>query len=105
MTTPFVRRALLPLVAAAVLGCAGTAQRPGPSKPAPMASMATPTARIMSTAAPTASVAAGEPWIVYQGGTGGPARIRLVRPDGTEDHELTPGEAPGEQSHPDWSRD
>lgn len=47
----------------------------------------------------------GDAWIVYQGGTVGPARVRLVRPDGTGDHELTPGDAPGEQLHPDWSHD
>jgi Tol biopolymer transport system component len=50
----------------------------------------------------------GEPWIVYQGGAGGPARIRLVRPDGRDDHVLVDGIVAGndgDYEHPDWSHD
>jgi Tol biopolymer transport system component len=50
-------------------------------------------------------VADGEAWIVYQGGTGGPPRLRLVRPDGSGDHPLVPGIRAGDQVHPDWSPD
>lgn len=62
-----------------------------------------------ATTGPTPSarpvVLPGEAWVVYQGGTGGPARIRLVRPDGSDDHPLASDVAPGEQLHPDWSAD
>ena len=55
------------------------------------------------------TVPPGESWIVYQGGTAGPARIRLVRPDGTGDHtlidSLVPGGEAGDYQHPDWSHD
>lgn len=51
--------------------------------------------------------AAREPWIVYQRFTnddGFRLDVRLVRPDGTDDHPLLT-ERPGNQSHPDWSPD
>lgn len=63
----------------------------------------------MGAAQPTDAPSAlpGEPWIVYQGGSGGPSRIRLVRPDGTGDHALIDAATPPalEQLHPDWSHD
>jgi Tol biopolymer transport system component len=62
-----------------------------------------------SSPSPGPLVQPGEPWIVYNGGTDGPARIRLVRPDGTDDHTLVPDLIPedplGWQQHPDWSHD
>jgi len=63
----------------------------------------------MGAAQPTDAPSAlpGEPWIAYQGGSGGPSRIRLVRPDGTGDHALIDAATPPalEQLHPDWSHD
>lgn len=50
-------------------------------------------------------IADGEAWIVYMGGTGGPPKIRLVRPDGSGDHALAAGILAGDQFHPDWSPD
>jgi TolB protein len=47
----------------------------------------------------------GEPWFVYQGGASEPARVRLVRPDGTDDHIVVDVSGDGEQQHPDWSHD
>ncbi len=49
----------------------------------------------------------GEPWIVYHGGdvavgAGGGTRLYLVRPDGTDDHQLP---IPGDIGHPAWSPD
>jgi dipeptidyl aminopeptidase/acylaminoacyl peptidase len=54
-----------------------------------------------------APVLPGEPWILYQGGdiavgTGGPTRLRLVRPDGRDDHRLP---VAGDAGHPAWSPD
>lgn len=45
----------------------------------------------------------GEPWIVYQGGIQLP--LRLVRPDGTDDHALLVSPPDGRQGHPAWSPD
>ena len=50
----------------------------------------------------------GDPWIVYQGGETptGTSPIRLVRPDGTDDHPLPLDELPGyDRGHPAWSPD
>jgi len=104
-------------VASVAAGCAaaGAASPPStssptaaiaPSAPAPPAATLPPTPP--PTIAPTpdsTAVADGEPWIAYQGGTGGPPKIRLVRPDGTGDHMLAPGIKAGDQLHPDWSPD
>lgn len=54
----------------------------------------------LPTAAPRPSVDAGAPWIVYQDQRG----IRLVRPDGSDDHQLV-DDPPETQFHPDWSHD
>src|SRR5262245_63205787 len=71
-----------------------------------------PSSALAETAAPptpTASIAMGGPLIVYQGGDGGPSRVRLVRPDGTDDHVLVDGLVQGRPDgwyqHPDWSHD
>lgn len=109
-----VQRALVLACTAVVAACSGAqpsvapTDRPTVGPSATTASVATPSPERSPTSSPSPSpieVLAGESWIAYQGGTGGPARIRLVRPDGTGDHELTPGNVPGEQSHPDWSHD
>lgn len=73
-----------------------------PTTPSPSAS-----AFVTRSPAPPSppAVLAGEPWIVYQGGTGGPPKIRLVRPDGSDDHAVAPDILAGDQDHPDWSHD
>jgi Tol biopolymer transport system component len=62
----------------------------------------------MAVASPAATpgrptVQAGEPWIVYQGGIQLP--LRLVRPDGSDDHALLPDSFEGDPGHPAWSPD
>jgi Tol biopolymer transport system component len=109
---------IAPALAAAALLVAACAGTTAPSAPASAhASVAVESAAPTTTPAPIATVGAsppvvvadGEAWYVYQGGTGGPPRMRLVRPDGTGDHvpiETVPGAAPGGgQQHPDWSHD
>jgi Tol biopolymer transport system component len=46
----------------------------------------------------------GEPWIAYVWDAQGVKVIRMVRPDGSDDH-LAIGGAPVETEHPDWSPD
>ena len=76
-----------------------------------LALVGAPSAGLSQGASPSPGplVRPGEPWIVYNGGTGGPSRIRLVRPDGTGDHALVPDLIPanpdGWQQHADWSHD
>ena len=93
------RTAPLALVmsAAACAGSPGPHATAAPSGAAPSASpsaTADPDRHARSPPPPhrptDTAVRPGEPWLVYQGGTGGPARIRLVRPDGTGDHVLVP---------------
>ena len=115
-TTSLVRRALITVCAIALAACSSSSGLPSdPPLVSPSTALASPGQTAQPTPSPLLSVSPsvsparavldGEPWIAYQGGTGGPARVRLVRPDGTGDHELTPGDVPGEQFHPDWSHD
>ena len=115
-TTRLVRRALITVCAIALAACSSSSGLPSdPPLVSPSTALASPgqTAQptpsqllsVSPSSSPALAVLDGEPWIAYQGGTGGPARVRLVRPDGTGDHELTPGDVPGEQFHPDWSHD
>jgi Tol biopolymer transport system component len=48
----------------------------------------------------------GEPWIAYMSQIAGPNsdRVWLVRPDGSDRHQLVTG-LDGQQEHPDWSPD
>ena len=104
---------------AAVLVCGGCGSTGSPSSaPASAAATGVVLATPVATARPSSSGAAtaptpsarlvvlpGEAWVVYQGGSGGPAKVRLVRPDGSDDHALAPDLGVGEQLHPDWSSD
>jgi Tol biopolymer transport system component len=57
---------------------------------------------------PTAASGSTDAWIVYQGGEHleGTWPIRLVRPDGSDDHILPHRDLPGyDQGHPAWSPD
>lgn len=49
-------------------------------------------------------VSAEEAWIVYRE-FGSTQRLRLVRPDGSDDHRILPDRPFGDQSEPDWSPD
>lgn len=98
-------------VVAVFVGCGqgGASVSPAPS---PQVSSVAADATVRPTTTPGASVSptplvsrVGEPWIGYQGGTSGPPRLRLVRPDGTDDHEVLPTDPGEQQQHPDWSPD
>jgi Tol biopolymer transport system component len=59
-------------------------------------------------ASATIALLPGEPWIVYRGVSEGGARLRLMRLDGADDHEVAPGvplPPDGIQFSPDWSPD
>jgi Tol biopolymer transport system component len=84
-----------------------TATLPAPSpQPTLQPASATPQPSDTPTPAPTPAptpmspVVPGEAWIAYGALDG----IRLVRPDGSDDHQLRAGMPKG-QLHPDWSHD
>ena len=94
-----------------IVGCAGAA----PSTANPTERPAITPAPSVSTAVPSASsttpaIVAGEAWIAYQSDRGfyqsdrGGDGIYLMRPDGTDQHELLP-DATYNAFHPDWSPD
>lgn len=89
------------LLVAVVAGCQATSPAPPPiptrtaagTSPAPAIADSSPTTPLA-----TGTVNPHGSWVVYQTAEGSP-HIRLVRLDGTEDHQLVEG------SHPDWSPD
>jgi Tol biopolymer transport system component len=92
-------------------GCSGampSAVAPSPSIAAEGVASVGPNAPAATSASPSASAAptmlADEPWIAYQWVRGGGDGIYLVRPDGTDPHELLP-DATYNAFHPDWSPD
>jgi Tol biopolymer transport system component len=106
-------RSLWTALAAMVLvgGCAGAP----PSAVAPNASSATevvpsvaPSAPAMASASPSASAAptmgVDDPWIAYQWVPEHGKGLYLMRPDGSDAHEIAI-ELPGDAFHPDWSPD
>ena len=114
MTSRFTGLVLAALLVGACSGSspATPAPTPSPSSAAPTAvATAAPTATAMLAATPSPTpiaVLTGEPWIVYEGPIEGGAGNRAVRPDGTDDHWLTPDvplPSGGWQVHPDWSPD
>ena len=93
-------------------GQTGSRSTAGPSGSAgspPSVSAAAPaTSTSPSASATTMTVLPGEPWIVYRGVIGGGVRIRLMRLDGADDHEVAPSlplPPDGIQFSPDWSPD
>jgi len=96
-----------------VSGCAAASTQPSGSVPvaASLGNAGSPASSQSSSHAPAASgseataVLAGESWIVFQRWTRatGP-RLRLIRTDGSGDHEVLPKRL-GDQQHPDWSPD
>jgi Tol biopolymer transport system component len=117
---PSVRLPIAPILIAMVVlvatACAPT-PIPSPASSAPettSASTLAPATRAPATVAPGSpapsprpAVGDGEAWLVYQAwGDGGRTAIRLVRPDGSDDHPLLASAGPGvEQAHPAWSPD
>lgn len=98
------------IVIVTLVGCAGTpAATPTTSASQPPASASAPPSPSVRPSAPpkpsAIAVRPGEPWIAYQGGSGGPAKIRFVRPDGTDDHALAASGVPSTREKPDWSPD
>ena len=58
-----------------------------------------------TTQGPPDSVSSAQGWIAYQGlSDEGPVGVFLVRPDGTDDHEILL-DVPGRRQHPDYSPD
>ena len=107
-------RQVAALVAAALLASTACSAA-GPSRPGPSASQASPptvsatTGASPSTVTPTPSptpiaVLDGEPWIVYQWDPERGQGLYLMRPDGSDSHEIAP-ELTGEAGGPDWSPD
>ena len=96
------RGAIVVALALSLMACQGS----GVVQPTPSPSIASPaptaTSSPRASAAPT--VRADEPWIAYQWEPTGGNTIYLVRPDGTDLHELLP-DAKDEVFHPDWSPD
>ena len=90
----------------ALAGCSATNTSAGTTQPSNSgsASPANPTGTPSGSAT---VVTANEPWIVYQRyeTTTGAFRIKLIRPDGTGDHQLLADSVGLRQSHPDWSPD
>jgi Tol biopolymer transport system component len=97
------RGAIVVALALSLTACQGSgAVQPTPS-PSRVASPA-PTATSSPSASAAPTVRADEPWIAYQWEPTGGNTIYLVRPDGTDLHELLP-DAKDEVFHPDWSPD
>ena len=101
-----VAAALLASTACSAAGPAGS--RPSASQASTRTASAT-TAASPSTVAPTPSptpiaILDGEPWIVYQWAQEHGQAIYLMRPDGSDAHEIAP-EVTGEAGGPDWSPD
>ena len=95
--------AIVVALALSLTACQGSgAVQPTPS-PSRVASPA-PTATSSPSASAAPTVRADEPWIAYQWEPTGGNTIYLVRPDGTDLHELLP-DAKDEVFHPDWSPD
>ena len=108
-------RLAIAVLLVAVGGCAGQNGAPadGPSGSSALRPTNASTTQPSMTPAPdpTAaplSVGPGEPWIVYVWGIESGVGNRIIRPDGTGDHEMSP-DVPlppdGWQTFPDWSPD
>jgi TolB protein len=89
-----VRRIALTLLMVFTAGCS-------PSRTAPEPQAASPST---STSLVPSPVASASGWLAYQSLAAGGDGVFLVRPDGSEDHEILT-EFPGDRAHPDYSRD
>jgi hypothetical protein len=97
-----VAMAAILVIASACSGSTGSSTPPSP--PAPTS---TPTVAAAPSATPTSTpivVLDGEPWIVYTWAAERGRGLYLVRPDGTDAHEIAI-DVPGEPQIPDWSPD
>ncbi len=96
----------LALFAAFLAGC-GDVSLPAPSTTGGAAT-STPTATGQPLPLPPAKMVPGEPWIAFEGVTKAGIGIRLIRPDGADEHDLAPDVPLRDQGwhvHPDWSHD
>ena len=90
-----IKRTVLALLLLLAAGCSATVAAATPE--------VTPPNR--STSAAPSPVAATRGWLAYQSMTpSGGDGVFLVRADGSDDHQIL-GDLPGEQFHPDFSRD
>ncbi len=87
-------------VAAILAGCGGAGSTDLPSAPA----ADLPSATSSEAGAAPHPLAGSNAWIAYQTGKSGMEGVWLVRPDGSDDHQVAL-EVPGEHHHPDWSPD
>jgi hypothetical protein len=81
-----IRRTVLALLLLLAAGCSATVTATTPAVTAPS----------RSTGAAPSPVAASRGWLAYQGLTPGGDGVFLVRPDGSDDHQIL-DELPGEQ--------
>ncbi len=88
--TPSQGATISPIVGSTPSTQPGSLSSPTPSVPASVASEPAPDTH--------------EPWIAYQWARAGGDGVYLMRPDGTDAHELIPG-ADHNSYHPDWSPD
>ena len=101
---------LVTVVALVSAACAASTGTDVPSASPARGSISTPTVAASPSATPVPSSIAvldGEPWIAYgwpRVGTDGRWAIFLVRPDGSNVHEIA-AEVPGEHRRPAWSPD
>lgn len=96
-----------------VAGCGGQAPMPStsPSNATPSAVAAAPTSTPTATSTPAPSpslrvlpLAGVDGWIAYNIGTSTSSKVRLVRPDGTQNHPVAEDAGP-RSTHPDWMPD
>ena len=114
MITSHRLAALITAILVVAAGCSSTdtgssALSPSPvaaaSAPSPPAATVTPTSIATAMPSPTPmAIKAGEPWIVYFTIIDGKGLTYLMRPDGTDAHQIIV-DTPGEVAHPDWSPD
>lgn len=112
LTSPLIaRRRQVAMLFAAGLVAACTGALPPESTPATVTPVASPSSSpsASASAAPVVDGASTSPssgpWIAFQRqAPGGADGIFLVKPDGTDLHQLVP-DLPGEEIHPDWAPD
>ena len=93
------------VVAAACSGTGTSSSAPSASPGAPATSTAAPVATATPAATPTPiTVLDGEPWIAFTWAPDQGRGLYLVRPDGTDAHEIAL-DLPGQPEIPDWSPD
>jgi hypothetical protein len=89
-----IRRIALTLLIVFAAGCSPNRSAPEPQGTSPST----------STSLVPSLVASASGWLAYQSLAADGDGVFLVRADGSDDHQIL-GDLPGEQFHPDFSRD